>query len=349
MRDRCLGDTAVRQLVGLACVVLASGCDFTPVLDIPLPEHEQRVVLQSILVADSTVAIHVSLSEDPYRNVHDQQAYEDTQKRLAAATVELVQNGQVVERLSRPLCRDFLGRPESYPGEEPFGEDERCGPYKSEARTEAGGTYTLRVRVEGAPEASATATVPERVEVSEVEAVGEERVAFRLRDPVGLGHHYALQLSPVVYTYENTYSYGCGPPDYQGCRDTTVVERSSFPQSFRTRDPFLITAARAPGDEFLDLVAFDDQTFDGTQRTFTLEPNGIARGDGMSDNQLWLISLDANSYDAYQAAYFSLGDDNPFEEPSNLPSNVVNGYGIVGAATIHARALPESAARRAGA
>ena len=343
-----------RQLVGLAVVLaLASGCDFTPVLDIPLPEHEQRLVLRSILVADSTVSVRVSLSESPYVSGSIER-YEASVRLLSTATVELVEDGQVVETLRRPFCRDFMGRNESYVGEEPYEQDERCGPFFSESRTDAGGTYTLRARVDGLPEASATVTLPTRVEVSEVEAVGERRVSFRLSDPTGLGQHYALQLSPITSEYENTYQVGCQPPDYRtGCRDTTVVERYSNPRRFRTNDPFLMAAARMPSTESLDLVAFDDQTFDGTERAFTLEPalNWVDFGDGpsrTSEEWLWLVVVDARTYDAYQATYFSLGDDNPFEEPANLPSNVVNGYGLVGAATIHARALPESPARHAG-
>ena len=348
-----------RQLVGLVAVlVLAVGCDFTPVLDIPLPDHEKRIVMHAVLIADSTVSARVGVSENPYTN-RDAEQYEESRRLLATATVELVQNGQVVEMLTRALCVDYIDQPEPYPGENPFQDDERCGPFISETQTLAGSMYTLRARMEGLPEATATVTIPQRVEVSDVEAVGESRLSFSLRDPAGLGEHYALQLSPISFEYENTYQI-CQPPDYRtGCRDTTVVERYSNSRRFSTNDPFLLASARVPGTEPVTLIAFDDRTFDGTERAFTLEPEQFYRpgrfnlhGSGVEQNQasedvLWIVALDAKMYDAYQATYFSLGDDNPFEEPSNLPSNVVDGYGLVGAATIHARALPESSARLA--
>ena len=345
-----LAGSFCRQLVGLAVViVLASGCDFSPVLDIPLPDHEPGFVLHGVLVADSTVALSLSISRDAY--LRPSQTAPD-ERILLSATVEvdLIREGQVVETLSRRRCMDLEG---FIP---PVGAsvDRSCGPYRSQARIEAGATYTLRVRGEGMPEATATVTVPPRLEVSDLERNGRE-VTLRVDDPAGLGQHYALQLSEFRQTVTSTYPI-C-EPDGTACRDTTTTESFSYSGSFTTRDPLLLAAARQPGTESLEVVTFDDRAFDGAERAFTIEPqsglvyideNGQVTPGPQGSGAVWLIAIDEKLYDAYQVTAFSLGDDNPFEEPSNLPSNVIGGYGLVGAATIHARELPVSPARHAG-
>ena len=333
----------LRPLVGLACVaVAASGCDFTPVLDIPLPEHQPGLVLHGLLVADSTVTLTVRRSQDPYTYP----SAAESNGTPPDVTVELVRGGAVVEalRLRSETCVDY-----TYVGGDPLGEPEfaetpyECGRFVSESRIAAGETYTVRARVGGGNRAEATVTVPARVDVSEVAETGRS-VSFRLRDPDGLGQRYAVQLAPVIQTYSDTYvecDHSTGRPT--NCRDTTVTSTSTYVPPFTTRDPLLLAASRLPSDRELDFVTFDDRAFDGQERAFTLELAGVR------PRSVWVVALDPESYQAYQATYFSLGEDNPFEEPANLPSNVVGGYGLVGGAVIHDRALPHWDCERDGA
>ncbi|GAB5537319.1 MAG: hypothetical protein Rubg2KO_35680 [Rubricoccaceae bacterium] len=335
----------LHQLVGLMCVLaLGAGCDFTPVLDIPLPEYQPGLVLHGVLMADSTVSLSVTWSRDPYTEPPS------TGRRLnetvTNATVELIREGGVGEtlRLRSEQCTVFryeLNAPEEF---------YECGTFVSRARIDAGATYTLRVRAEGHPDAEATVTVPARVDVPEVTEGGAGRVSFRLRDPEGRGDHYALQLSPVRTAYTNTYPI-CNS-DGTSCRDTTVSEVGRIIRQFASNDPFLIASAQNPGNDYFRIVAFNDRTFDGTELAVTIEPEPLNPNSETwqrtGGDTLWLIAIDEKLYDAYQITTFSLGEDNPFEEPSNLPSNVIGGYGLVGAATIHARELPSSPARHAG-
>ncbi|WP_412068818.1 DUF4249 family protein [Rubrivirga sp. IMCC43871] len=85
----------------------------------------------------------------------------------------------------------------------------------------------------------------------------------------------------------------------------------------------------------ISFASFPDDTFDGRTKTFTLSPSD-RYAEGYRDGRLriQIAALSADLYDAYRISYFSGGDDNPFAEPVNLPTNVVGGYGIVGAVTL---------------
>ena len=335
--------TARRLRLGLmGLVALATGCDFTPALDIPLPEHEPGLVVQSVLMADSTVSVFVASSADPFDRAAP--SAPSSYRLLTDAAVDLLEGGRVIERLAiQPGdCAPYSDTPEI--------EDE-CGVFASLTTAEVGRTYTIRASFEGYAEASGTVTIPDRVQVEgTVERTGLD-VSFTLRDPAGLGESYAMQFRPREYRRERTYEVRNDDGTPTG-RDTTVVIREVRTPSFRTRDPFLVAAARVIPDEFIRLAAFDDKGFDGTTQTLS-----VSAFDGTTDPELspdpgalWLISLDATLYKAYETTSTSLGEDNPFRDPSNLPSNVEGGYGLVGAATVAEFELPEpSPAQRAGA
>ena len=336
------------RLTALVLVTALAACDFTPALDIDVPEHEARAVIRAVLAADSVAVVRVGASGDPYGARRTYNRFDATPE----ARVTLLREGGVVEVLAvRSLrCEDFSR--EGTPTYE-------CGPYAGTVPVEAGATYTVRVEMDGLPPAEGTVTVPPRptVTVEEVTVKGEptappepRRFRVRIADAAGPGDRYGFGLgrSFASYTTE-TVCDGAG-----ACRDTVTGGPSPYRDllPFRTSDPVLLAATRQiPGDE-VRLATFTDQTFDGAAFSFEVEVDDFYYGDydgafavDYGPLTVQVAALSTGVYDAYQISAFSLGDDNPFAEPANLPSNVEGGYGLVGAVALAEVAFP----RRGGA
>ena len=326
----------------IALAVLA-GCDFTPTLDVPLPEHAPALTFNGILMADSTVHVRVTASADPYGAYQNEGVFPVPE----GARADLYRDGALVAALALEdrTCLDFsVYRPgEEYP-------TYPCGTFVSDAVIQAGATYTVRATAPGFPEATATVTVPKRSEISVVAGARQpggdalrRDLTVTFRDPVGLGHRYALTAVSGPWTSTDSYSY-CVDATCAVERDTTVTyryDRSTL--SYTTADPVLLAGARvlpAGGESF---ITFPDNLFDGTTRSFEIQTRSLTRRDRedpVEPAAVEVTSLDPLTYQAYQISWFSLGDDNPFQEPVRLPSNVTGGYGLLGAATVHEALLP---------
>ena len=339
----------MRTLFGLIAV-LAAGCDFTPTLDIETPAYQAGVVVRSMLVADSVATVWVDESWDPYqgRPRDRSSAYPPSPAGLFSAEVTLLRDGAVVERLTerRDRCVD-----ESQPPVPEGGEVETfpCGPYQGTVTVEAGAAYTVRAVAEGRPPAEGTVTVPRRpgLEVEELaRAGGDRQIRIRLADPAGAGDRYGLTL------YSFRTSFPGGVCDNNGCRDTTyVIDNPDFyPLAFDTSDPVVLAASREIAGSGISFASFPDDTFEGQTKAFTIKPSSRYRSEDTDQAlRVQVAALSADLYDLYQIEQFGGGEDNPFAEPINRPSNVVGGYGIVGALALAEVLLPPadaSAARR---
>lgn len=326
------------RLAVLAGIALAlAGCDFTPTLDIPTPAFDGGLTLNAVLFADSTVQLRISRARDPY----------GTQTTTAGAFgFAIVANAAVT------IARDG-GPPEPLPfvsqtctGYEPRTNGPvavECGRYVSAAPIPGGTTVVIRAEAPGAPAAEARVRIPARVVVTAAvepgptrENLPTDRVTLRFQDPPGEGQWYGLDvLQSFDYTTTRTV---CGPT---GCRDSTVTGHASGQNSFTTADPILLAGLRGiPGTT--NFVTFSDRLFDGQERAFTIEALRYFGGTDVTDGRraVRLIAFDRPIVEAYEQAYFSLGEDNPFQQPTDPVSNVSGGYGLVGAAAITEIPLP---------
>lgn len=330
----------VAACAGLLAAALLGACDFTPTLDIDTPEHEARTVLRAILAADSVAVVRVGRSWDPYEG-RPVSSY-GQRPETPTARVTLLRDGQPVETLAirSETCEDYSRGNPYTDGPRTY----ECGPYAGSVPVEAGGTYTIRAEVEGLPVAEGTVTVPLRPDVSvEEEAVGADearRFRIRLRDAAGKGDRYGLSLFSSRIGFRSTECDGDGV-----CRDTSGVFEADgrYPLSFETSDPVLLAAAREIPGEGIEFVTVTDETFDGREWAFSIvaDPRGrYVKGVADGPLAVQLAALSTEIFDAYQISHFSLGDDNPFAEPANLPSNVEGGYGIVGAVAVVEVAVP---------
>ncbi len=325
-----------RLLLVAALAALVAGCDFTPTLDIELPAFEPALALNGVLAADSTVEVRVTVALDPYA------AESDYRRRgrfesPSGLTAELSRNGEppVALRLETTACPTGVvlsGEVQTRP----------CDRLVSDVAVEAGATYTVRASAPGFPPIEATVTVPERVPATVTArppTVDGSRtdtdLTVTFRDPAGLGHRYALLVVSGPYSYPDR-----GYCEYGGCPDSTVrVYRDREPLGYTTTDPVLLAGARTVPSSGTDFVTFTDEQFDGTERAFRLRSQVYDYGTGIEREPagVWVASLDGRTFGAYQLAWFGnlTGDgSNPFSEPADLPSNVVGGYGLLGAVTV---------------
>jgi len=330
------------------------GCDFTPTLDVPLPDFAPALTLNGVLTADSTVTVRITAADDPYAN---DDRYDAVFAVPDGVQAELVRDGAPLGplRLVSETCDDpTYNRAPDDP--QPTYE---CGSFVSDAVIEPGRTYTLRASAPGFPDAHATVTVP--VRVAAAVTVGATAVqplppdgkrfdtdlALTVRDPAGTGQRYGLLVIREPYSYDYSRPVCIGGHDNPTCRDTTVTVRvDPATVGYTTTDPILLAGARTVPSSGIDFISFADDAFDGEARTFALRAQqfwypSYSGGEPDPPVGVWLVVADRTTYDARQIAWFSGGGDNPFSEPVDLPSNVVGGYGLLGAIAITEARIPE--------
>lgn len=343
--------------VALALAASLAACDFTPALDIDTPEFAPALTINGVLAADSTVEVSITAAADPYGLTpvaRDSSGGPFTVIRGSDESRFVVPNGLTAEiwrdgtrlgalrRISRPCSDD--GRPDV----------PTCETMVSDVVTEAGGRYTVRTQAPGFPLAEATVTVPTRP-VASVTGGASRTVGPRtdtdltvtFQDPPGLGQRYALMVVTDSFTTRGRTYTGC---DESGCvvvRDTTFKRFSNrSPVGYTTSNPILLAGARTIPSSGTDFITFTDESFDGQTRAFSVRAQQFDYA-AAEDRQIaplagaWVVSIDAATFGAYQIAWFSLGEGNPFREPTRLPSNVIGGYGILGAVTITEARLPK--------
>lgn len=317
-------------LASLALVVLAAGCDFSPALDVEMPEYAPAAVVRAVLRADQPVVARVSVSRDPYE-VDNPSALVDRPTAIEAQ-VTLWRDGALVETLeparqtcyqaTTSTCNLETGRTETT-RTGPF----ECGAHRGRVAVEPGATYTLRVETPGLPRAQATVTVP-RYPIASGGASGDG-LRLDLADSPGRGHRYGIALRRE---YDRFPASVCARG---GRRDTVIVlgRPDVYQSRFVTSDPLLLAAA-IDGGASVTLAAISDDAFDGQTRTFLIrpDPGAVALGD-TGGLRIEVSGLAPVLYDAYRLQR-SVVAGSPFAEPSQPPSNVEGGHGLVGAVAI---------------
>lgn len=335
----------ILRLAPLVLLAVAAGCDFTPALDIDLPEHEAATVIRTVLAADSVVVVRLGVSQDPY--VFNSKRYGPPPTRQDAV-VTLLRDGQVVERL-RIRSQSCDGEYDSATQRPTFYE---CGPFVGTVAVQAGGTYSIRAEVPGFSLAQGTVTIPNRPAISATEEArqdGKRRFRIRVQDPSGRGDRYGVALIEGPYPEVITEcDYQASPPT---CSERTVTRRR--PGFFSSADPLFLAAGRDFGvdEAFYRFVSVTDDSFDGSTWDFAISESGYRCDTGgcydSSTLTVQIAALSGDVYDAYQISTFGGQDeDNPFTEPVNLPSNVTGGYGLVGGVALAEVTFPTSVARR---
>ncbi|MEM0963159.1 MAG: DUF4249 domain-containing protein [Bacteroidota bacterium] len=329
----------------LALLAVAAGtlgaCDFTPTLDIPLPDFEPALTINGTLVADSAATVRVTMADDPYAPAG---VYEPRFEVPSGTVVELLREESPVAvfRLDSKTC-------EGYNPYSSARQTYECGSFVSDVVIEAGATYTVRASAPGLPDAEATVTVPRRVPVTVY--IGESaesplanegkrldtNVSLTI-DDLGGQQQYGLLVVREPFTTE--YTVQVCDDNRSPCRDSVVVQRfEPATVGYTTTDPVLLAGARTVPSTGVGFISFTDETFNGDRRTFDVRAQQFWYPSYQTDEPdppigVWLVAADPTTFGAYQIAWFSGGEGNPFAEPVDLPSNVTGGYGILGAYAI---------------
>lgn len=333
----------MRLLLLAALAVALAGCDFTPTLDIETPTHDARAVVRAILVADSVASVRVSRSFNPYESNSILQV-----GTAVDAVVTLVRGSGAEERLvlRSATCRGDGGtRFDPETGQPVFtGEEFECGAFVSSRVLLPGETVTIRALVPERPPAETTVTIPDRPNLTVVEATsgprGPRLLDLRFSDPPGrLNRYYTSVASPVG-------GFGGTNCVNNVCTDTSGVRllRRPSPIPVTTSDPVLtLDNVFDPGGRAF--FVFTDDTFDGQSRSVRLAT--AARTGAVQDQiadaplTVTLAALSPELYEAYRLSRaVTVSRDLPFAEPANGTTNVSGGYGFVGAATVARVRLP---------
>jgi hypothetical protein len=285
----------------LALLTLA-GCDpdrFSQIVDIDIPPHQSRLVLNARFAATDTI---LSALVSNSLGILDEAEY----RRMEDATVRLFYEGQLFQELQYdPASVKFIAALSQGLG---------AGP----------GLYRLEAMAPGYDPVFAEQRMPRAVAIESLRvekdgAIDDEGrkadgVKVQFSDPAGEENYYALEL---IYEALNIQPNG----------DTSIL--FYYPLYASTLDQIVQS-----GNEFQQL--FTDKSFDGNRYTLNLYlysgnidfeyPNGRLRA------RLLSLSRSSYLYDLSLQQYFDTVD-NPFAEPVTVHSNINGGYGIFGLRT----------------
>ncbi len=287
----------------LAAIVLCSGC--TKVVEIELPAHQSRLVVNSVINPDSTVkvAVYQSLALLDQRN----------SAKVTNAAVTLYEDN------TRSVTLRYA---------------DSVGLYVADFKPTAGRTYRLTVSAPGLPEARAVCTVPPKVNFTNVQVRDSatllegytylSRVTGRFTDRSGPNYYHLFALQPYVWLQWR-------PPSGNTIRYDTIYTYNpvSFYSDFST---FEYTW----GDGG---VVFNDAPFNGRTHDLVIDYFPNQSGYNVPDprkQRFWLYfrHTDAFYYEYYRKLerHFAAQDGGLFAgEPLQMPTNIENGFGIFAA------------------
>jgi len=284
--------------VPVACMLLAS-CEKEIVVDVP--EYEPKLVLNSYMLTGDTVYVSVGKSVGilEYKNGKD--------LSIANATVILRADGQPDDVLEYDVV---------------------AGAYRSHTVAQVGKTYTLAATAPGFAQATASTTAPGVVAIERIQRIArakvdidgnpqdELRIVFK--DPPQKGDYYILSINKPEGVDTLFYSRAAD------CVNTTDASIESV------HDESIDVNTCLPGDA----IFFRDVLFNGMEKELRLfVPSGYVGPDPVfgdstfAEVQLYHVTED---YFRYRKSYRFAADNegNPFAEPTNVYTNVKNGYGI---------------------
>jgi hypothetical protein len=195
--------------------------------------------------------------------------------------------------------------------------------------------YTIRVSAPGFTAAESSTVVPSQSVIAGVSRVRNARstsnsgtqdeVTIKLDDPAGESNFYLLQFFPA------NYASGTGYPIY--CVSTTDKDLEAIGDN---ADPFSTENCFDGGS-----LLMKDVNFNGRQKTLrfyinSYDLNDIILPGGGTARPYVRVHRITEDYFKYVKSYnvYYNASDNPFAEPSNVFSNVKNGYGIFSAYTV---------------
>lgn len=315
----------IHTITLLALLLTFAACETT--VDIPLPPHEKRIVVNSLLEADKEIEVYVSRSYAPTEVLNAEEIM------LPDATVELLQNNVVISTLAYidTAIQDWFGAE---------GDSIRLGKFVAEGIiAQVGETYTLRISHPDFPTATATATTPPNVRFITGEFIKEAgrkvyedgyteiQSLFRMtiKDTVLFDNFYKLE----NLSFTTTDFFGGG-------EDSVLIEIWNI----NGEAELAVDGSFESNSNFVS-----DETFNGQEKTIDFlitMPMFSAGNDLITDYDIFgfegTISTSFKPYKNYIEKIdlqrnSQGGIDFLPSEPVVVDSNVENGYGFFGGST----------------
>ena len=279
-------------VVFLIIFFFVSACDKT--IDIKIPDEGRKLVLNSLLKADSAISINLTLS----KYILDG---EEAVKPIIGAKVSFYKNNQLIEVLT----------------------DSSSGYYYGDYTLKQGENYQIKVEVENYPVLKTETTVPYKTEIIKLEAYQaldaydwpETRFSLIFKDNPEYDNYYAVSVIERRYT---TYDLGDG-------EDTVFVE--DYPLNVYSSDPNVFS-----DDWYLrrDLL-FTDELIQGKEYKlqFNAQRNFYDSNEAVSVYYVQFKTVNKEYYLYYTSlAKHYNAQDEFFMEPVQVYSNIENGFGI---------------------
>ncbi len=263
------------------------------VVDIDLPPHESKLVVNSLITPGSLVTVRVYKSLGP---LDRQEAVEVTN-----AKVILLENGAEVETL------EFVGGAFNYYQTKTF-------------RPEALKTYTLKVQAPGFPDVESSCVIPGKVSIQQAtvrDSAGIDegggyysRLSVRFQDPGGEKNFYNLS-GKQLYTY------------------TTWPLDPNAPKSYNYFPIYFFSDLNDVEEAGENGMLLKDDLFNGRQYEVIL--NFYPMGSNQDSMVIAFKNASPEYYEYFrklQPHMNNQGGDIFGGEPVVMPSNIKNGYGL---------------------
>src|SRR5688572_5148544 len=300
MKLKSLIDTL--RVCWLLPILAVASCEM--VVDVDLPPHESKLVVNCLLTPDSLVTVRVYKSLGPLE--------QKDAEVITNASVVLLEDGVVVEKL--PFITGF-GK--SYYRSAGF----RPRPLK---------TYTLQVSAAGFPDVQGSCVIPDKVPIQEA----------TIRDSAGIdedGSYYSRLLVKFQDPGEVKNFYNLSGKELFGYNPAPMDPNA--PWVYHYYPIYFYSDLNDVEENDNNGVLLKDDLFNG--RTYELAlnfyPNNFggpgAPGSGGKDTMMVAFKNLAPEYYEYfrklQQHLYNQGGDIFSGEPVVMPSNIHNGYGIL--------------------
>jgi hypothetical protein len=291
---------SIHKYIGLIAIsITLASCEKEIVVDVPV--YQPKLVLSSYSVAGDTVYVAVGKSI----GILDYKYGKDLEINNAA------------------LILKADGMPDDVLEYDPM-----IRAYRSHSIAQTGKSYTLTATAPGYTEATAVTTVPSIVTIDSIRRIpnakldidGNQQDELRIifKDPPTAGDFYILSISSLLGVDTNFHSNGIG------CVNTTDASIESIYDESIDQNTCLQG----------DAIFFRDMLFNGTTKELRLfVPSGAISPSTMFGDtvyaQVQLLHV-TESYFRFNKSYRFASDNrgNPFAEPTNVYTNVNNGYGV---------------------
>lgn len=296
--------------------ILTGSCEKN--VDIDIGETEPMIVMNGVLMADSTIQIYLSRT----RHILDNNQINS----LTSATVEITNARGESEQL-------VLGDGQLY--------------RTDKMSIQPGEEYVIRASAPGYNDVEATTVIPVNVPIARFDTsrvyddYGETMVEFEivLDDPPGLNNYYMLSIRSHLQYFNTEYSYYLDTLYVDTEKDTVVVgyvRDSVVFKDVRNESIWFESENLAIEQEdfYSSRVIFSDRLFDGKSYTIRGRFNTWFLY-GINDSakiDVSLQTIDSHYFkyiDSRTDHYYARSD--PFAVPVVVHNNITNGVGILGA------------------